>query len=138
MDKDVFLDTSALYAAFDVRDGSHERASNGWRQLVESEAALHCSDYVIVELAALLQTRLGISAVDAMSAHVLPWVNLVWIDKTLHTQGMAALLAARRRELSLVDCISFAAMRSLGLRSVFTLDTHFAEQGFTVLPEPVS
>jgi uncharacterized protein len=133
----VFLDTSALYATFDVRDSSHERASEAWRRLVQADAPLHCSDYVVVELTALLQTRLGIAAVDAMSAHVLPWVNLVWVDKGLHAQGTAALLAARRRELSLVDCISFAAMRSLGLRTVFTLDPHFAEQGFTVLPEPL-
>ena len=47
----------------------------------------------------------------------------------------AGLLSARRQDLSLVDCTSFAVMRSLGLRRAFTLDPHFAEQGCEVVPE---
>ena len=65
---------------------------------------------------------------------MLPWVNVVWVDEVLHQTAMAGLLVARRRDLSLVDCASFAVMRRLGLRRAFTLDGHFAEQGFEVLP----
>lgn len=63
---------------------------------------------------------------------------MLWIDEALHAQAVAGLLAARRRDRSLVDCASFAAMRRLGLRRVFTFDEHFTEQGFAVLPQPTS
>jgi predicted nucleic acid-binding protein len=44
-------------------------------------------------------------------------------------------LTAHRRGLSLVDCTTFEVMRNLGLTRAFTLDPHFAEQGFEVIPE---
>jgi predicted nucleic acid-binding protein len=134
MNEGVFLDASALYAVFDAGDTSHETAARAWDELLRSDAPLHTINYVALELAAVLQRRLGVDAVDALTTYVLPLVNVIWVDDALHAQGTAGVLAARRRDLSLVDCTSFAAMRRLGLHTVFSLDTHFAEQGFTVLP----
>ncbi|WP_051276324.1 Uma2 family endonuclease [Desulfovirgula thermocuniculi] len=37
--------------------------------------------------------------------------------------------------LSPADCAFFATARRLGIKTVFTFDRHFAEQGFTCLPE---
>ena len=130
----VFLDTSALYALFDGDDSRHATAAQTWEELLRSESPLHTSSYALVELSALLQSRLGIGAVDALGTYVLPWVSVLWIDQDLHAQAVAGLLAARRRDLSLVDCAAFAAMRRLGLRRVFTFDGHFAEQGFILFP----
>lgn len=130
----VFVDTSALYAVFDGDDEGHAAAARAWQGLIRADAPLHTNSYVLVELNALLQSRLGVNAVEALATHVLPWVNVVWVDHTLHAQAVAALLVARRRDLSLVDCVSFAVMRRLGLRRAFTLDSRFAEQGFAVLP----
>ncbi|MBN1631953.1 MAG: PIN domain-containing protein [Thermoleophilia bacterium] len=130
----VFLDTSGLFAVFHRDDVRHDAAGRAWESLLRSESSLHTSSYVLVELTALLQRRLGVDAVDALTTYVLPWVNVVWVDESLHREATAGLLAARRRDLALVDCASFAVMRRLGLRRVFTFDGHFAEQGFELLP----
>ena len=130
----VFLDTSALYAVFDGDDASHDRAARAWRDLLDTSAALHTSSYVLVELQALLQRRLGVDAMDALSAYLLPFVNVVWVDERVHAQASAAQLGARRRDVSFVDHASFVIMRALGIRRAFALDRHFAEQGFDVLP----
>jgi predicted nucleic acid-binding protein len=130
----VYLDTSALYALFDADDAANSVAGDAWRGICDGSSTLHTTNYVLLELSALLQRRLGIGAVDALATHVLPWINVLWIDESLHAQAAAGLLAARRRDLSLVDCASFAAMRRLGLRRVFTLDPHFNEQGFKTVP----
>lgn len=130
----VYLDTSGLFAVFDADDSAHPLAAQAWQQLLVAGAPLHTCSYVLVELSALLQRRLGTGAVDALGTYVLPWVNVLWVDEVLHAQAVAGLLAARRRDRSLVDCAGFASMRRLGLRRVFAFDKHFAEQGFAVLP----
>ncbi len=130
----VFVDTSALFALLDADDVSHPRAAKAWEALVDNGTALHTSNYVVVELSALLQRRLGLDAMDALYTHILPWVHVLWIDEALHGQAVAGVLAARRRDLSLVDCASLATIRRLGLRRAFTLDQHFAGQGLEVLP----
>jgi predicted nucleic acid-binding protein len=129
-DGGAFLDASALYALFDADDAQHRTAARGWNELLSSDDPLHTTNYVVLELSAVLQRRLGVDAVDALATYLLPWVHVLWIDEALHAQAVAGVLAARRGDLSLVDCASFAAMRGLGLRRAFTLDPHFAEQGF--------
>jgi uncharacterized protein len=134
MSESVFLDTSAVYAAFDADEAWHGRAAEAWQALLGSDSPLHTSSYVLVELQALLQRRLGVPAVDALASYVLPFVNITWVDERVHSQAAAALLGSRRREISQVDHSSFILMRSLGLRTALTLDAHFAEQGFKVVP----
>jgi predicted nucleic acid-binding protein len=131
----VFLDTSGLYAIFDGDDSTHPAVAEAWRTIVDSDASLHTSSYVLVELTALLQRRLGLAAVNALTTFVMPWVHVAWIDDRVHDQALAALLAAGKRDLSLVDCASFVLMRRLGIRRVLTVDKHFVGQGFTVVPK---
>jgi len=45
----------------------------------------------------------------------------------------AALLAANRRELSLVDVSGFHVMNTLGIRTAFAFDAHFKEYGFELV-----
>ncbi len=47
---------------------------------------------------------------------------------------MAALCAAGRRRLSLVDCTSFEVMRRHGIEEALALDDDFARQGFGLHP----
>ena len=54
---------------------------------------------------------------------------------TVLSAEVHGLLDAGRRKLSLVDCLSFAVMREMGIREVFVFDQHFAEQGFRCHPE---
>jgi len=61
--------------------------------------------------------------------------HVSWVDDRTHDQALAALLAAGKRDLTLVDCASFVLMRRLGVRTVLTVDRHFAGQGFTVVPK---
>ena len=50
-----------------------------------------------------------------------------------HRAAAAALLAAGRRGISLVDCSSFEVMRRLGLERAFAFGRHFAEAGFQLV-----
>ena len=130
----VFVDTSALYAVLDAADGQHSRAEAEWRRLVGSSSGLLTTSYVLVETTALVQHRLGMEAVGALEQDIRPVLRIEWVDEALHATGMASMLAAGRRRLSLVDCVSFAVMTRAGLREAFAFDDHFAERGFSCLP----
>ena len=72
----------------------------------------------------------GAGGTEIPRRHIAHSHDIDWISSVQHIQGMAALLAADRRNLSLVDCVSFDAMRRRGLRQVFAFDKHFEGQGF--------
>ena len=126
----IFVDTSAIYALLDRADENHARASGKWSELLDANSQLFTTNYVLVESCALAQHRLGLEAVRAIQEDFLPAIEIRWIDGKTHAESMTALLAARRRKLSLVDCSSFAVMRQAGVRVAWAFDKHFAEEGF--------
>jgi predicted nucleic acid-binding protein len=130
----IFVDTTALYAALDRDDRFHPPAARAWEELLAGSDTLLTSNYIIVETVALVQRRLGMDAVRACADRLFPVLATEWITEDDHRVGLAALLAANRRDLSLVDCVSFRLMRRMRVRRAFTFDPHFAEQGFDTIP----
>src|SRR4030042_6095002 len=130
----VFIDPSAFYALLDRDDENHRRARDVWIHLLKNENPLLTSNYVLVETFVLVQHRLGIEAVRGFRNDILPLVNIEFVAMELHRSGISALLSASRRNVSLVDCVSFEMMRTLEIRTAFAFDPHFKEQGFHILP----
>jgi len=125
----VFVDTSALYAVLDRDDENHSRASEAFAELLPDTTLLTHS-YVVVEATALVQRRLGVDAVRVLVDDVLPAIELVFVDESLHRAGTAALLASAARDVSLVDWTSFELMRKEGVATAFAFDEDFARHGF--------
>jgi predicted nucleic acid-binding protein len=97
---------------------------------LRSGETLVTSSYVLLEMHALVQGRLGMQSTHRLHENFEPLVEIIWVDAALHAMALASVLAAGRRQLSLVDCASFVIMRQAGVRQVFTFDEHFREQGF--------
>jgi len=129
----IFIDTSAFYALLDRDDANNRKATKVWTNLLGTEDTLVTSNYILLEAFALMQSRLGLEAVRGFQEDILPLIAIEFVSPEVHRSGTAALLSASGRSLSLVDCISFELMRSSGIKSVFTFDHHFKEQGFVVL-----
>src|ERR1039457_2819226 len=129
----VFVDTSALLAVLHGSDAQHTRAARIWRTLVEADADVVSTNYVLMETTALLQSRFGLGAVRDLADTIGPLLRVSFVTEDVHASAVAALLAANRRHLSLVDCVSFATMRRLSVTRAFAFDPHFAEQGFEVV-----
>jgi uncharacterized protein len=130
----TFVDTSALLALLDGDAPEHPATAATWRSLLQDDEPLVTTNYVLVETYALVQRRLGMEAVRVLSRDFVPLLEIDWLDEATHGAGVAALLTAARRQLSLVDCVSFDVMRRRGLTRAFTLDADFAEQGFDIVP----
>jgi len=127
----VFADTSALYALLDRDDRFHGRARATFAGLTGDEIVTH--SYVLVEMIALTQRRLGPEAVRRFSQDFVPVLNTVWVDEATHASGLAALLAALPTDVSLVDFVSFQVMRERGIARAFAFDDDFQAAGFANL-----
>jgi predicted nucleic acid-binding protein len=130
----TFVDSSALFALLDADDVNHAPAARTFPSFATDGEALLTHSYVVLESSALAQHRIGLDAVRALVDDVLPAVDVQWVDEELHQAATAALLAAGRRGVSLVDWASFELMRRRGVTRAFTFDTHFAAHGFHPVP----
>jgi uncharacterized protein len=87
-----------------------------------------------VETSALVQRRLGIEALQALTDELLLPISTLFVERAVHDAAVSAVLAARMRQLSLVDAVSFEVMRRSGVRTAFAFDDRFARFGFELLP----
>jgi predicted nucleic acid-binding protein len=130
----VFVDTSGIYAFLDADDDRHADGVAAWAALLDDmrdqrvEAVTHHA--VVVEATALVQRRLGMEPVREMHRDLLAILNVQFIDRELHERAMAALFGADRRDISLVDWLSFELMRRLQIRRALVFDGDFVTQGF--------
>ena len=130
----VFLDTSAFYALLDAEQRFHDHAKQTWDRLLagvrQERTPLITHHAVVVEATVLTARRLGVQAVRQLHDGLLPVAEIVWINEKLHARATAAMFAAGRRRISLVDWLSFEVMRDRRVRHAFTYDGDFEEQGF--------
>jgi uncharacterized protein len=61
-------------------------------------------------------------------------LEVEWISEEQHRACVKAVLAAARKKLSLVDCVSFQTTRNRGARTAFCFDAHFRERVFVIKP----
>ena len=135
MAREVFIDSSGLYALADRRDSYHAQAKARVGRLIASGNALVLSDYVVDEACTLAKVRAGSDA-------ALRLLEIVERSRAIHLvfvgveQFQAAKAFFRRHAdhgYSFTDCTSFVMMAELQIRDALTSDHHFVEAGFRVL-----
>jgi uncharacterized protein len=128
----VFADTSGLFALLVRDDFMHVRARTNFEYFAERQVQLLTSSFVLVETIALLQRRVGMDAVRDFSTKITPLLEVVWVDPDWHLKAVQRLLTMNRRDVSLVDCMSFEIMEAREIREVFAFGRHFEENGFQI------
>jgi uncharacterized protein len=137
-DKRIFIDTGAYLARFHVADQRYQQACKAWELLQNQHIILVTSHHVIDELATLLARRCDY----AFSAHKIEQIyasQLLLIERSNEKDEQIALSLFQKyadQKVSFTDCISFAIMKRLQLKRVFTFDKHFSQAGFEVFPSP--
>ncbi|MBA4386587.1 MAG: hypothetical protein C0404_01320 [Verrucomicrobia bacterium] len=135
--KALFVDTAGWVAAADSSDPSCGAACRERDQWLQTGGMLVTTDYVCAETLSVLRFRLGLSSAEA-------WWRQVEGSRRLRFESIDAARAERARamffrykdkDFSFVDCTSFVTMRELKITAALTLDSHFTQIGFQVLPE---
>jgi predicted nucleic acid-binding protein len=129
----IFNDTSAFNALLDRDDANNQKAKKMWTHRLGAEHTFVTSNYILIEVFALMQNSLGLEAACGFQEDILPLITIEFVSPEMHRSSTAALLSASRCSLSLVDCVSFEFMLSSGIQTVFAFDNHFKEQGFVIL-----
>lgn len=128
--KVAFVDTSAFYAFLDQGDPFHPQAKAVLLRAENERWHLFTTSFVVHESWALIQARLGWDAVEDWLGSLLPLCELVWVDERLYERGASRARQARKRKLSLTDCVSFEAMVGRGCREAIADDADFTQAGF--------
>jgi predicted nucleic acid-binding protein len=63
-----------------------------------------------------------------------PDIELVEIDQVLFNQGWEYFQKYQDKSYSLTDCLSFIVMQDRKISTALTLDNHFRQAGFKILP----
>lgn len=100
--------------------------------LITSGTTMVTHSAVIHECSALVQRRLGMAELRDLHGRLLLF-DIEWVDAAISDRAVSALMAADRRDASLVDWTSFEVMRRRAIRIAFALDDDFVAQGFDVL-----
>jgi len=128
----LFADTAGLFALVVKNDYMHIRAKLNFAYFAQHRAQLVTSSFVLVETTALLQRRVGLAAVHDFQSKIIPLLEIIWVNGDWYTRAIQRLFALNKRNISLVDCLSFEIMESEELTTVFSFDKHFAENGFVI------
>lgn len=131
--KTIFADTSALYAYLVAEDRYHPRAKQIGSNLIQHEETLVTHSFIICEMTTLLQSRIGLDAVEQWHQVLLPLLDVTWVDAPLYQRAVLNLLSSGRRQVSITDHISFELMRQREISTAFAFDPHFKQFGFQVL-----
>ena len=127
-----FVDSGALLAVHLKNDQYHRAAIRSWRELAKPAIS---GDLVIAEFATILARRAGYRfAADAVE-HVLTSANfeVVQTSRDDHFEALRWMRKFADQRISFTDCVSFAIMRRLRIRSAFTFDRHFRLAGFDTI-----
>jgi predicted nucleic acid-binding protein len=134
----IFLDMSAIIAIINTRDAFHVEATNIMRKLERREIPFTrfvTTEYVFNEAltfinCTLKQHELAVTTGDAILNS--NFIEIFRVDDEVFRRSWE--LFRRSDELSFTDCASFAIMEYLGITQVFTTDSRFRRQEFTMFP----
>ncbi|OGV82598.1 MAG: hypothetical protein A3K18_08125 [Lentisphaerae bacterium RIFOXYA12_64_32] len=135
--KTLFVDTAGWVAAADATDPANQAVRDERDRWLADGGLLLTTDYVCDETLTTLRFRLGLEAAERWWAQIegSSRLRIETVDPAGLERARSIFFRYRDKDFSFTDCTSFAVMRRLRLRDVLTLDEHFRQMGFAVLPK---
>jgi uncharacterized protein len=133
--REVFADTSGLYALIDKSDAHHRESRAVVEKLLRAGRRLVVTDYVVTETVNLANARSGsrvaIRVLDLVEQSA--GIRIEWIESARFDKTKAFFRRHADHSYSFTDCSSFVVMRELRLTEALTTDRHFVEAGLRTL-----
>lgn len=134
--KRLFVDSAGWIAAADAADPMNAAVRTLRDDWLREGGEFVTTDYIIDETLTILRRRMSLAAAEKWWAQVeqSTRVRIEWMDASRTERARAIFFKYKDKSFSFTDCTSFAVMRELRLRKALTLDTHFRQAGFDVVP----
>lgn len=130
----IFIDTGAFLALYMERDQYHRHAIKIFPALARPFLT---SNHVVDELATLLGRiagyRYAADRIDDLYAS--ESIDVLPSTRDDEIEAIRWMRKYADKEISFTDCVSFALMRRLRIRTVFSFDRHFRDAGFQVIKQ---
>lgn len=132
----MFVDTAGWVAAADGSDAANAAVREARDRWLSEGGRLTTTDYVIDETLTTIRFRLGLNAAEAWWLQIdgSARLRIESIDEARRERARSLFFGYRDKEFSFTDCCSFVLMRELRIRRALTLDHHFRQMGFEVVP----
>ena len=132
----MFVDTAAWVAGADRSDPANASVREARDRWLSEGGRLVTTDYVIDETLTTIRFRLGLNAAEAWWLQIdgSARLRIESIDEARRERAQSLFFGYRDKEFSFTDCCSFVLMRELRIRRALTLDHHFRQMGFEVVP----
>ncbi len=129
----VFLDTVGLLAQWDATDQWHNAAARALHELISSGQRTISTTFVFLECGNAAARRPYRNLVDQTRAALEASGRLIVPTQADWRNAWTAYARGEAADAGIVDRISFAVMRRLGITEVFSNDRHFNAAGFATL-----
>jgi predicted nucleic acid-binding protein len=129
----VFLDTVGLIALWDTDGQWHAAAETAYQQMVSQRKPALTTTFVLLECGNTAARRSFRSDVCALRQILEVRNELIVPTEDDWLSAWAAYERCEAGMAGIVDHISFAVMRRLGITEAFTNDRHFQAAGFVTL-----
>ncbi|MDI6731440.1 MAG: PIN domain-containing protein [Candidatus Margulisbacteria bacterium] len=131
-----FVDTGFFIALLDRGDIHFDKARECLQSQIDDKAKLITSNMVLSETITWLRYHAGYRYAKEFGDKFRhsELVETLWVDSYIESEAWKIFLKYSDHELSYVDCLSFACMRTHQINKVLTFDKHFRQVGFVVFP----
>ncbi|MPZ21493.1 MAG: PIN domain-containing protein [Luteitalea sp.] len=133
--REVFVDTSGLYALVDKNDAHHSPAKKVVKAFLRAGRRFVVTDYIVAEAVTLANVRSGahvaLRVLDLIEQSA--GIRLEWVGPSRFDTAKNFFRKHADHAYSFTDCSSFVVMRELRLTQALTTDGHFPEAGFEAL-----
>lgn len=129
----IFIDTNFYVSLENKADSNHARAKEILTSLIPANPQFFTTNLILYETATVISLRVGREAVIYFKDNFDPATRVLWLDKSTETKAWDLFKKVKDKNISFVDCYSFALLRELGIKEVLTFDRDFAKQGFQLL-----
>ena len=131
-----FLDTSYIIALEIKNEDYHSQVQQNWLVLADSQPLLITTTYIFDEVVTFFNSRnLHEKAVEIGNRLLKsPDIELIEINHYLFGQAWQYFQKYQDKSYSLTDCLSFIVMANRNISTALSLDNHFVQAGFQILP----
>lgn len=131
----IFVDTSFFKAIIDPQDEFHQDAKKIEQKINDEQISLITSNYILDESFTLIRLRCGLKIVDEFRRYLVASSVILKIMRVTVADEATAwnFFLKDWSGLSFTDCVSFAMMKRLDIKTAAAFDNHFGRAGYKLI-----